>query len=75
LGAKVTVTAGNLTITRVQDGKSGYLSQSVLPLYFGLGKAMQVDRIEVLWPSGIQQTVHKPAVRNSVLQIVETKPK
>lgn len=75
LGAKVTVTAGNLTITRVQDGKSGYLSQSVLPLYFGLGKATQVARIEVLWPSGIRQTVFKPAVRNAVLPIVETRPK
>ncbi|MFN8007720.1 MAG: CRTAC1 family protein [Terriglobia bacterium] len=73
LGAKVTVTAGNLTITRWQDGKSGYLSQSVLPLYFGLGKATQVDRVEVLWPSGVRQTVDKPAVRNSVLLIVETK--
>lgn len=75
LGAKVTVTAGNLTITRVQDGKSGYLSQSVLPLYFGLGKATQVARIEVLWPSGIRQAVLKPAVRNGVLPIVETRPK
>jgi hypothetical protein len=75
LGAKVTVTAGNLTITRWQDGKSGYLSQSVLPLYFGLGRATQVDHIEVLWPSGVRQTIDKPAVRNSVLQIVETKSK
>jgi hypothetical protein len=75
LGARVTVTSGGLIITRVQDGKSGYLSQSALPLYFGLGRATQVDRIEVLWPSGIQQTVYKPAVRNAVLQIVETKSK
>jgi hypothetical protein len=36
LGAAVRVTAGGRTLTEWQDGKSGYLSQSVLPLYFGV---------------------------------------
>jgi hypothetical protein len=71
LGAKVTVTAGDLSIMRVQDGKSGYLSQSVLPLYFGLGRAERVDRIEVVWPSGVKQTVERPKARNATLEIVE----
>ena len=70
LGAKVTVTAGNLKITKVQDGKSGYLSQSDLPLYFGLGDAKQIDSIEVLWPSGTKQSVPH-ADPNGILEIVE----
>jgi hypothetical protein len=70
LGAKVTVWAGDLKITKVQDGKSGYLSQSDLPLYFGLGNAQQVDSIEILWPSGSKQTVSH-GVPNRTLQIVE----
>jgi hypothetical protein len=70
LGAKVTVAAGNLKITKVQDGKSGYLSQSDLPLYFGLGDAKQIDSIEILWPSGVRQTVPH-ADPNGLLEIVE----
>jgi hypothetical protein len=70
LGAQVTVSAGDLRMTKVQDGKSGYLSQSDLPLYFGLGDAARVDSIEVLWPSGAKQVV--PHVEpNGVLEIVE----
>jgi hypothetical protein len=70
LGARVVVSAGNLKMTKVMDGKSGYLSQSDLPLYFGLGDAKQVDSIEVLWPSGIKQTVPH-AELNGLLEIVE----
>ena len=70
LGAKVTVWAGDMTITQVQDGKSGYLSQSVLPLYVGLGEARKVDRIEVHWPSGQKQTLSDVPL-NTTIEIVE----
>ena len=70
LGARVTVTAGNLKVTKVMDGKSGYMSQSDLPLYFGLGDAKQVDSIEILWPSGTQQSVPH-AELNGTLEVVE----
>ena len=39
LGAAVRVSSGGRVLTQWHDGKSGYLSQSVLPLYFGLGDA------------------------------------
>ncbi len=71
LGATVKVSAGGTTYTKCFDGKSGYLSQSVLPLYFGLGEAKQIDKIEVSWPSGTKQVVEKPAM-NSLLKIEET---
>jgi hypothetical protein len=70
LGATVRVTAGGRTQTRSHDGKSGYLSQSALPEYFGLGDANAVDRVEVLWPSGRRSVVEKPRV-NAALRIAE----
>jgi hypothetical protein len=71
LGATVTVTAGGATQTQVHDGKSGYLSQSLMPLYFGLGGAGQVDRVEVVWPSGQRQTVRSPVAMNETLTVQE----
>ena len=72
VGAVVKVFAGSKTFTKCNDGKSGYLSQSVLPLYFGLGDASVVDRVEVQWPSGQKQVVQKPAV-DDLLNIEEGK--
>ncbi len=59
LGATVRVSAGGRTLVRYNDGKSGYLSQSALPLYFGLGGASEIERVEVLWPSGRRSLVEK----------------
>jgi enediyne biosynthesis protein E4 len=71
LGAIVKVTAGAATLTKVMDGNSGYLSHSVYPLYFGLGVANTVERVEVLWPSGKKQTLAGPIAMNAALEIVE----
>ena len=70
LGALVKVTAANHTYTQYHGGKSGYLSQSSVPLYFGLGDVREIDRIEVLWPSRVRQVVKAPA-RNTVLELAE----
>ena len=71
LGAVVRVTAGGTTYTKVNDGNSGYLSHSVAPLYFGMGDAEQIDQVEVVWPSGREQTVPAPISMNSTLDITE----
>jgi hypothetical protein len=71
LGAIVKVTAGGTTYTQVMDGNSGYLSHSLIPLYFGLGSAESVDRIEVVWPSGKRQTVAAPIKMNSRIEVRE----
>jgi len=72
LGARVRVTAGGRTWTQVMDGQSGYLSQSVLPLYFGLGKTRSIDRIEVSWPSSpAPQVLRGPIEPNRLLSIQE----
>ena len=73
LGATVRVHAAGQTYTKYNDGKSGYLSQSVLPLYFGLGDATKIDRVEVDWPSGQEQVVTSGVRENHVLRITEPK--
>ena len=53
IGARVTVTTGNLRqMDEVRAGGS-YLSTSDPRLHFGLGLAASFDRIEVAWPSGL----------------------
>ncbi len=72
LGAVVKVHAGSRVLTKVMDGTSGYLSHSILPLYFGLDEAEAVDRIEIRWPSGKTQTVPGPIAVNRALDVTET---
>jgi hypothetical protein len=71
LGATVRVRAGGRVYTKYNDGKSGYLSQSVLPLYFGLGDADAIERIEVDWPSGRKQVETEQLEMNRTRRIVE----
>jgi len=73
LGAAVRVSAGGQAWTKHNDGKSGYLSQSVLPLYFGLGDATKVDQVEVTWPSGRKQVVTQGLRVNDTLRFTEPK--
>jgi len=55
VGASVHVTYEGVTQSRVVRGGSSYLSQSELPLTFGVGKRDKVDRVVVDWPSGQTQ--------------------
>ena len=71
LGAEVKVTAGGRTWTQYHDGKSGHLAQSSLPLYFGLGEAAGIERIEVLWPSGKRQALTSGLEPNRLLKVTE----
>ena len=53
IGARATVTSGNVRqVDEIRAGGS-YLSTSDPRLHFGLGPAASFDRIEVLWPSGL----------------------
>ena len=70
LGATVTVKAADKQWVKVHDGQSGYLSQSSMPLYFGLGDQNSVDEIVVKWPSGKTQSM-KNAQTNSLVVIEE----
>jgi enediyne biosynthesis protein E4 len=71
LGAWVRIKSGGQTYTKYNDGKSGYLSQSALPLYFGLGETTTIDRVEVDWPSGRKQVLTSGLGENQTLVITE----
>ena len=52
IGATVQVFHDGVSQTRVVKSGSSYLSQSELPVTFGLGRRDRVDRMVVTWPSG-----------------------
>jgi enediyne biosynthesis protein E4 len=52
IGAIVRVFAGGVTQSRMVKGGSSYLSQSELPVTFGLEKRDRIDRVVIEWPSG-----------------------
>ena len=62
------------TLTQCHDGKSGYLSQSSQPLYFGLGDVSEVTSIEIRWPSGTSQQLEGPIKAGQLLTVEESKP-
>ena len=52
IGATVRVTSGGETGSRMVKSGSSYLSQSELPVTFGLGRRDSVERAVLDWPSG-----------------------
>lgn len=80
LGAKISVRMGNRVLTAERKFAAGYASSSAAPTHFGLGpmagarrgedgKAL-VDRIEILWPSGVAQILENVRA-NQVLRVTE----
>ena len=67
IGARIEVTTGSLIqIREVMCGIS-FLSQSDLRVHFGLGEAEKVDRMEILWPSGVVQEFRDLSVNQWVI--------
>ena len=58
IGAKVRVLRDQgAPLSRMVKTGSSYLSQSELPLTFGLGAASKVTAIEIIWPNGTTERV------------------
>ena len=57
VGAVVVTRAGPLVQRRLVQSGSSYISQEDKRLHFGLGKAGQVDSLEVTWPDGTVTTL------------------
>jgi hypothetical protein len=72
IGAKVRVTAGGQRYSKMVKTGSSYLSQSELPLSFGLGTRTTVDRVEIEWPGGRREELKALAAGVSY-EIVEGK--
>jgi enediyne biosynthesis protein E4 len=52
IGANVHIFYNGQSQSRMVHGGSSYLSQSELPLTFGLGQRDQIERLTIDWPSG-----------------------
>ena len=52
IGAEVRIECGGVHQSRMVKSGSSYLSQSELPVTFGLGKRDQIERVVIQWPSG-----------------------
>jgi enediyne biosynthesis protein E4 len=75
IGAKVTLTTGGgVKMSRMVKGGSSYLSQSELPLTFGLGKPGSAKNLhlQIVWPSGHEESISGVQV-NQFLTIQEGK--
>jgi len=70
IGARITVTAGDLVqFNEVRSGSS-YLSQNDLRLHFGLGLQTNMSTVEVSWPSG-KKEVYRDLPADFIYTIVE----
>jgi hypothetical protein len=52
IGATVRIVSGDLSQSRMVKSGSSYLSQSELPVTFGLEKRNRVESVVITWPSG-----------------------
>ncbi|MCS6861669.1 MAG: CRTAC1 family protein [Abditibacteriales bacterium] len=71
IGARVFVKANGITQMRAVRSGSSYLSQSELPLTFGLGKAEEAE-VEVQWLGGAREKLGKQKA-NQTLTVQEGK--
>ena len=55
IGATVRIEYGGTSQVRMVKSGSSYLSQSELPVTFGVGRRDRIDRVVIAWPSGATQ--------------------
>jgi hypothetical protein len=72
IGARIEVSAGGKRWTAERVASSGYLSQDDDRVHFGVGAAESIDKIQIHWPSGREQTLEKQAV-DRVITVEEPK--
>ena len=72
IGAAVRIFLGGQSQSRVVRGGSSYLSQSELPVTFGVGKSEKIERVTIEWPSGRTEE-YKDLTAGRAYEIIETK--
>jgi hypothetical protein len=70
IGARVRIVVGGRVQTQEVRGGGSYFAQNDLRVHFGLGDAVRVDRLEVRWPSGLEEAWTNVAV-NRILTLEE----
>jgi enediyne biosynthesis protein E4 len=72
IGALVRILYNGESQSRVVRSGSSYLSQSELPVTFGVGKRDKIARVQIEWPSG-QKEEHKDLTTGKSYDVIETK--
>jgi hypothetical protein len=62
IGAQVEVVAGGIHQQHERVAGSGYLSANDPRVHFGLGAAAKIDKLTIMWPSGVRQVLANPPV-------------
>lgn len=65
-GAQVTATCDGRRILRQVALGEGFLSQNPHALHFGLGSCREVESLDILWPSGTEQSLERLPVNHKV---------
>ena len=71
-GATVSITAGPVKDKQALISGQGYFSANAKEIYFGLGTAKIIDKINVFWPSGLNDSFENINA-NQTVYIVEGK--
>lgn len=72
IGAVLQIFAHGLQQTRMVRSGSSYLSQSELPVTFGLGKLQEIERVVIDWPNGRSEE-YKRLKAGKAYQVIESK--
>ncbi len=70
IGARLRATSGGRIQIRDMKSGSSYLGQNDLRAHFGVGRAIQIDHLEVRWPSGHIDVV-KDIPANHIVSLTE----
>jgi hypothetical protein len=73
IGAWVKVRVGKQVLSRQVMPTRSYLSQSELPVTFGLGMSTKIDDLEIVWPGGQVQKV-QPLPPLNKLTVIQQAP-
>jgi hypothetical protein len=74
IGARVTVTTGDLRQIEDLVPTRGYLGQADPRLHFGIGKAAVVDVVEIRWPDGVVEKLHNVKANQTLRLTHEPQP-
>lgn len=80
VGTIVKLTTANDVLIRYKSGV-GFLSQSLMPLHFGLDGTTEINEIEIQWPSGLIETysnlsadVTMQAIEGQGISVLDVEP-
>jgi len=72
IGARVRIVAGGVTFVREVRGGGSYYSQNDFRVHAGLGDAPRIDRVDVRWPNGGEESWPDVPLRK-IVTLVEGK--